>query len=197
MNRKKLNWYSHVFITVSASLSNIWFAKKDGRIKCVPMSDNVTSDICAERRFRSACAFAQSDQNLHRTHFGLRKLSVCGQWRLIRLRRCADWFESLMGAHPARHTSCGSHHEKRYKSFFYETYNVSALTLKAPSKNCSRRHSFFFFFFFFFFFRENKSWHFMWIVCQADEQTIHVKCQDLFSLKNNKKWRLLQLWLAL
>ena len=26
-----------------------------------------------------------------------------------------------------------------------------------------------FFFFFFFFFRENKTWHFMWIVCQADD----------------------------
>ena len=27
------------------------------------------SDLCAQRRFRSACAFAQSDQNLHRAHF--------------------------------------------------------------------------------------------------------------------------------
>ena len=28
------------------------------------MSENVPSDMCAQRRFRSACAFAQSDQNL-------------------------------------------------------------------------------------------------------------------------------------
>ena len=28
-------------------------------------SESVTSDRCAQRRFRSACAFAQSDQNLH------------------------------------------------------------------------------------------------------------------------------------
>ena len=53
------------------------------------------------------------------------------------------------------------------------------LTLKAPSKICSRRHSKLFLLFF----RGNKSWHFMWIVCQ----TIHMKCQDLFSLKNKKK----------
>ena len=33
-----------------------------------------------------------------------------------------------------------------------------------------------FFFFFYFFFRENKS----------AEQTIHMKCQDLFSLKKKK-----------
>ena len=30
----------------------------------------VLSDTCAQRRFRSACAFAQSDQNLHWVHFG-------------------------------------------------------------------------------------------------------------------------------
>ena len=27
--------------------------------------ENVPSDMCTQRRFRSACAFAQSDQNLH------------------------------------------------------------------------------------------------------------------------------------
>ena len=34
-----------------------------------------------------------------------------------------------------------------------------------------------------FFFRENKAWHVMRIVCL---QTIRIKCQALFSLKNNK-----------
>ena len=39
----------------SLTYNNIWAG----------MSENVLSDICAQRRFRSACAFAQSDQNLH------------------------------------------------------------------------------------------------------------------------------------
>ena len=33
-------------------------------------SGNVLSDICAQRRFRSACAFAQADQNLLWANFG-------------------------------------------------------------------------------------------------------------------------------
>ena len=36
---------------------------------------------------------------------------------------------------------------------------------------------------------ENKSWYFMWIVCK---QTIHTKYQDLFSLKNKKKKKILE-----
>ena len=39
-------------------------------------------------------------------------------------------------------------------------------------------------------FKENKTWHFMWIICLADDshrQMIHMKYQVLFSLKNNKK----------
>ena len=67
--------------------------------------------------------------------------------------------------------------------------NVS-LTLKAPSKICSRQHSFFFFFFFF---REKS----LDISCESSaKQTIHMKCQDLFSLKikkNKRNCRRLQL----
>ena len=33
-------------------------------------SENVPSDLCAQRRFRSACAVAQSDQILHRAYLG-------------------------------------------------------------------------------------------------------------------------------
>ena len=33
------------------------------------MSENVPSDMCAQRRFRSDCAMAQSDQNPHWAHF--------------------------------------------------------------------------------------------------------------------------------
>ena len=38
------------------------------------MSENVPSDMCAQRKFRSACVFAQSDQNLLRVHFGYPKI---------------------------------------------------------------------------------------------------------------------------
>ena len=34
------------------------------------MSENVPSDICAQRRFRSDCTFAQSDLNRRWAHFG-------------------------------------------------------------------------------------------------------------------------------
>ena len=39
--------------------------QKDQRIKRATMSENTLSDMCAQRRFRSACANAQADQNLH------------------------------------------------------------------------------------------------------------------------------------
>ena len=34
------------------------------------ISENEPSDMHTKRRFRSACAFVQSDQNLHWAHFG-------------------------------------------------------------------------------------------------------------------------------
>ena len=33
-------------------------------------SENMPSDMCAQRWFRSACTFVQSDQNIHWEHFG-------------------------------------------------------------------------------------------------------------------------------
>ena len=60
------------------------------------------------------------------------------------------------------------------------------LTLKAPSKRhsnfvCSKRHSNFFFFYF----SEKTS---LDISCESSAwQMIHLKCQDLFSLKNKRK----------
>ena len=52
---------------------------------------------------------------------------------------------------------------------------VMILTLKAPSKICSRRHSIFYIFFYF-----SEKTSLAW-------QTIHMKFQDLFSLKNKKE----------
>ena len=40
--------------------------------------------------------------------------------------------------------------------------------LKVPITVAAGGILFIFFFFFFVFFRENKAWHFMWIVCYAD-----------------------------
>ena len=38
------------------------------------MSENVPSDLYAQRRFRSACAYAKSDQNFHGAHFGQQRV---------------------------------------------------------------------------------------------------------------------------
>ena len=68
--------------------------------------------MCAQRRLRSACASAQSDQSLrcaqeetlHLWVFKMRPLKI-----LIRLRECAGWSESSMGARVRRFVSwrCG------------------------------------------------------------------------------------------
>ena len=46
---------------------------ENGRVKS---SENVPAVICAQRMFRSACAFAQSDQNLHWAHFDRERFKV-------------------------------------------------------------------------------------------------------------------------
>ena len=55
-------------------------------------SENVLPDMCYQRRFRSADAFAQADQNLHWAHFLIIQgceVSSYGQRRLMRLYGCA------------------------------------------------------------------------------------------------------------
>ena len=69
-------------------------------------SVNVPSDMCAQRRFKSACAFAQTDQNLQWAHFGWPRMQSLFTWTtktLIRLRECAGWFESSLGADVRRY----------------------------------------------------------------------------------------------
>ena len=57
---------------------------------------------------------------------------------------------------------------------------VNTLTLKAPSKICSRQHSKFFLYF-----SEKTN---LDISCESSAKSmIHMKCQDLFSLKKKKK----------
>ena len=54
-----------------------WISQESGKTLIIAVffigtarSENVPSDMCAQRRFRSACAFAQSHQNLPKAHFG-------------------------------------------------------------------------------------------------------------------------------
>ena len=62
------------------------------------MSENIPFDICAQRKFRPAYTFAQPGQ-----HFGLARMQrffIRTTETLVRLRGCADLFESLfLGAH--------------------------------------------------------------------------------------------------
>ena len=60
----------------------------------------------AQRRFRSACAFAQSDQNLHWAHFRyprMKSFIMSTTETLIILRGCAGWFESSLGTRQKVH----------------------------------------------------------------------------------------------
>ena len=64
--------------------------------------------MCVQRRFRSACAFAQTDQKLHQPHFRKPRMQSFFMWTtktLIRLRGCAGWSESLLGTHVRRSIS--------------------------------------------------------------------------------------------
>ena len=62
--------------------------------------------MCAQRRFISACAFAQSDKNFRWAHFGqpwMQSFFIWTMETLIGLRRCAGCFESSFGAHVRRY----------------------------------------------------------------------------------------------
>ena len=81
-----------------------WF-----QIPCVYFSfawENVPSDMCAQRRLKSACASAQSDQSLRwpleeTLYPSLSKTRPAKI--LIRVRECAVWSESSLGAHVRRY----------------------------------------------------------------------------------------------
>ena len=69
-------------------------------------SENLLWGKCAQRRFRSACAFAQPDQNLPCVHLGLKRMQtffMLTTKTLIRLRGCAGWSESSLGAYVRRY----------------------------------------------------------------------------------------------
>ena len=77
--------------SLSCPVSLTWY------VWCLPgastrgkTSEEWPTDLCAQRRFRSACAFAQSDQNFHWAHFDNQwyEVSSRGQWRVR--SDCAD-----------------------------------------------------------------------------------------------------------
>ena len=93
-------------------------------------SGNVPSDLCARRWFRSACAFAYSDQSLDWAHFRwprMRSFFMRTTKTLIRLRGCAVWLESLLGAHARRYifSYCGS-----FRKYQWPSVRFSAVRLR-------------------------------------------------------------------
>ena len=70
------------------------------------MSESVSFDMCAQRWLKSACASAQSDKSLRCMHEETlyRLLSKMRPAKiLIRLRECAGWSESSLGAYVLRY----------------------------------------------------------------------------------------------
>ena len=81
-------------------------------------------------------------------------LTYINKW-LIRLRKCAVWPETLLGAHIWSYSSAlDSLHVKDLKSELNANHN------------CNRQY---FDVFFLVFFRANKTRHFMWIICLVDD----------------------------
>ena len=66
--------------------------------------ENLHSNMCVQRRHKPACAFAQSDRNHRLREETLSRLvyEICQEKILIRLRECAGWSESSLGAHVRR-----------------------------------------------------------------------------------------------
>ena len=74
--------------------------------KWTTTSENVPSDMCVKRRYKSACASAQSDQSLHYPHEETLHpwlSKMCPVKILIRLRECAVWSESSLVARARRY----------------------------------------------------------------------------------------------
>ena len=59
--------YCNSYHNIFTAPDIISYHDEDGKTTA---SENVPSDMCAQRRFRSACAFAQTDPNLRLMHFG-------------------------------------------------------------------------------------------------------------------------------
>ena len=107
-NESRLYCFTHLLLWEATSLYQLSIWTKIIKVQTSEHQRHKTylSDICAQRRFRSACAFAQSDQNLHWAHFGqprMQSFFMRTMKTLIRLRGCAGWSESSMAAHVRRY----------------------------------------------------------------------------------------------
>ena len=117
---------SHVefskFIFINYFFFVYWISRKmkisstyNRELKCTyaVLWENVPSDMCDKRRLKSACTSSQSYQKLRCVHedtlrhwLSKRRLAKIQ----IRLRECAVWSESSLGAHIRRYVCriCGS-----------------------------------------------------------------------------------------
>ena len=77
------------------------------------LQEHVHLDMCSQRRFKSVCAFRQSDQNLHCGHFGYPRMQNvhnanwldCAEMQTDLSPRCAHMSEGTF-SHLSVHMSC-------------------------------------------------------------------------------------------
>ena len=93
-----------LFVLISLfRLDNLWLDWRDIWIciNCAVSWQNQQNDLCAERRLRSAWAYAQSDQSLrcpHEDTLGKQLPIERTAMTLIRQGGCPGWSESSLGA---------------------------------------------------------------------------------------------------
>ena len=92
-------------------------------------SENVPSDMCAQRRFRSACAFAQSDQKLHTAQFRLPRMQ---SFFMRKTNQTAGLFQSSLDAYVRRYVFSRS---GSGFSFSYAEYYSQIAVYTSPARH--------------------------------------------------------------
>ena len=92
-------------------------------------SENVPSDMCVQRKFRSACAFAQSDQNHQLAHFGLPRMQIF----LHQTAQIADLY--LRWAHMSETTFWGRLFKMESNLYSYTKMSLRLLSIWLPLTN--------------------------------------------------------------
>ena len=67
--------FGETLMVSRSSISHWRISTSAEQIDWAAMSEKGPSDLCAQQRFRSACTFMQSDQNLQLVHFGYKETS--------------------------------------------------------------------------------------------------------------------------
>ena len=91
---------------------------------------NVPLDNSVQRRFRSACGFAQSDQKFQWVHFGSPRMQtffMLTTKTLVRLRGYTGWFESPFGSQDRKYifARCGYFHHITKTCLFKYIENIT------------------------------------------------------------------------